>query len=95
MKTYRSVVDKWLHFDKNFTHKGICTALGIEEDKYILYLNKPWDYFTVSQMEKLAYLLEKDLPEVFWACYKKPYSEAAYDEKLLKTIQALERAGIK
>jgi hypothetical protein len=99
MKTeigYLSVIDKWLHYDKSFTHETVRKVIGVDDGKeYLKYLRRPWEYFTIIQMEKIAFLLDKDLTEVFWACFKRPYSEVAYDEKRLKLIQALEKAGIK
>ena len=46
-------------------------------------------------MEKIAYLLDKDIVEIFWACYKRPYADIAHDEEKVKLNQSLDRAGIK
>lgn len=95
-KVYRSVLEKWLHYDRDFTQETVRKIVKIEDVyEYVKALGKPWEYFTIVQMEKIAFLLEKDLTEVFWACYKRPYREAVYDEQRLKLIQAIEKAGIK
>lgn len=107
LKKPRTTIEKWLHFDRNYTHKQVYIPLKITPNRYVFYLERPWGYtiteegketytgFTIVQMEKMAYLLDKSITEVFWACYKKPYSEIHHDDKQLRVIAALERAGIR
>jgi len=91
-----SVIEKWLHHDNHYTYKQICELLGISATiTYSWYLKEPWKYFTIEQMGKIAFLLDKDIVEIFWACYKKPYSEILHDEKEVQLHQSLDRAGIK
>lgn len=91
----KSTIDKWLHFDNSYKPKQIEIALGITPKELQYYMESPWKYFTILQMEKLAFLLDKDLVEVFWACYKRPIEQVTGDLKRLQLIKALERSGIK
>lgn len=95
-REYLSVIEKWLHYDRDYTHRHVAKLLGYSATvDYVRKLRSPWKYFTIEQMEKLAFLLDKDLSEIFWACYKKPYAKIAHDEELVKLHQSLDRAGIK
>ena len=95
MSQPKSVLDNWLHYERNYTHKHVYVALDINPREYQYYLESPWRYFTVQDMEKLTVLLDKSISEIFWACYKKPYKEVAHDIKKLRLYAALERAGIR
>lgn len=95
IKKPRSTIDKWLHFDKAYTHKQVCHAIEFSTHHYHHALEKPWEYFTPALMEKLAFLADKTITEVFWACYKRPYKYIFEDNAKLRTMAALERAGIK
>ena len=93
---YLSVIEKWLHHDNNYSHSHVGELLGIPSTiVYSQQLREPWKYFTIYQMEKIAYLLDKDIVEIFWACYKRPYIDIVHDEEKVKLNQALDRAGIK
>ena len=70
-------------------------ALDIHPSAYKNYIKSPWKKFTIEHLEKIAFILNKDIVEVFWAAYKRPMSEIAHDEKKVKIHQALERQGIK
>jgi hypothetical protein len=91
----KSTIQKWLHFDRNYTNEQVYKALGIDPLMYKWYMEKPWEFFTIEQMEKLSFLLDKSLTEVFWACYKRPYKYIFEDNARLRISAALERAGIK
>lgn len=94
-KYYFSVIHKWLHFDKNHKKSDVREILGMKPMVYEHALEKPYDYFTITHIEKLSILLERDIAEVFYACYKKPIKDVIHDKKLVETMQALDRAGIK
>lgn len=91
----KSTIDKWLHHDRNYTNKQVYKALNIDGQQYRYYMEKPWEYFTIVQMEKLAFLLDKPVTEVFFACYKRPYKDIFNDDAQLRVAAALERAGIR
>jgi len=95
MQKPRSVIHKWLHFDKSYSVKQVRTVLGFEPSQYMSAMERPWEHFTVLHMEKIAYLLDKSVGEIFWACYKRPYSYIFEDDAKLRTVSALERAGIR
>ena len=90
-----STLDKWLHYDNDYSHVDVAKALKILPAKYPFYVKEPWNYFTIRDMEKIAFILDKDIVEVFWACYKKPIGHVVNDAKQLKITQALDRAGIR
>jgi hypothetical protein len=93
---YLSVIEKWLHHDNDYSYGHVGELIGVNTVLvYTQQLREPWKYFTIQQMEKIAYLLDKDIVEIFWACYKRPYTDIAHDEEKVKLNQALDRAGIK
>lgn len=58
-------------------------------------MEEPWKYFTILQMEKLAFLLDKEYVDVHWACFKRPLEKTLTDLSRLQLIKALERSGIR
>lgn len=68
--------------------------LGIPPKQYRYVMNEPWNYLTVKQMEKIAYLVDKPLLDIFFACSKRPYKDIAHDIEKLRVAAALERSGI-
>tara|TARA_R110000824_G_scaffold390484_1_gene586950 strand:- start:239 stop:535 length:297 start_codon:yes stop_codon:yes gene_type:complete len=95
-KKYLSVIEKWLHHDHEYGYQELTDLLDISARiVYTTHLKEPWKHFTIVQMEKIAYLLDKDIVEIFWACYKRPYADIAHDEEKVKLNQSLDRAGIK
>ena len=90
-----STLDKWLHYDNDYSHIDIAKALKLDPKKYQVYVKHPWRYFTIDNIEKIAFILDRDLVEVFWAAYKKPIGYVVNDAKQLKITQALDRAGIR
>jgi hypothetical protein len=72
----------------------IADLLKIDHRAFRHCMERPWNHITIMQMEKIAILLEKDVVEVFWACYKRPLKEMA-EKKQLELYLALERQGIR
>jgi len=93
-ETPKSVIDKWINFDSGVDKSTAMRVLDIPDRKYRHFMEKPWKHFTIEHMKKASILANRSLIEVFWACYKKPYSEIADDDDQIRLNQALERAGI-
>lgn len=89
-----SVIEKWLHHDKNFTYSDVSAVLDVDSRWYVIAIRAPWDFITPSMMEKLSVLVDKPLPEVFWACWMRPEHMTEGDEGRLRAISALNKAGI-
>jgi len=95
IKKPRSVIDKWIHFDRGFKHADVAHAIGVELGWYSVALERPWDHFTPSMMQKMSILLDRPLPEVFWACWMKPESDIKEDRRLLDALAVLNKAGVR
>jgi hypothetical protein len=46
-------------------------------------------------MQKMSILLDRPLPEVFWACWMKPESDIKEDRRLLDALAVLNKAGVR
>lgn len=93
---FLSVIEKWLHKDNDYSNQYIIDLLKLNDlGTYRKYLKSPRENFTIADMEKLAFLLDKNIVEIFWACYKRPYAEIIHDEEQVKLNQSLDRAGIR
>jgi hypothetical protein len=91
----RSVIEKWLHYDRDFTPLVVRDVLHLDTYRYDKLLSNPSEHLTIKKMETLAALLGKDIIEVFFAAYRKPYSEISHDLNAVKLNDALEQLGIK
>lgn len=89
-----STIDKWLHFDRNYTHQQVYKLLDITPQSYSAFLQKPTK-FEIGHVEQLAYLLDKDIPEVFYCLYKPRLSDNPDDLKKFKLVRTLSKLGIK
>lgn len=89
-----SVIEKWLHHDNKFTISELASLLGVEPSWYKLAIRAPWDHVTPAMMEKMAVLLYRPLPEVFWACWMRPEHMTTSTAKL-EAIAALNKMGVK
>ena len=90
-KIVKSVIDKWLHEENGYSKQEIRALLKLGVVEYEHYLERPRDYFTVAQMEKIAVLVNRNIAEVFFGCYKRPIGEIINDPKKIETNQALDR----
>jgi len=89
-----STIDKWLHYDKNYTRARVSKLLGKEPTWYFTALHRPYKYFSVEDMEKIAVLVDRSVITVFWACWLRPRKEIGSSERDVNLLRALERLGI-
>lgn len=89
-----STIDKWLHYDKNYTRSRVSKLLGKEPTWYFTALHRPYKYFSVEDMEKIAVLVDRSVITVFWACWLRPRKEIGSSERDVNLLRALERLGI-
>ncbi len=66
-----SALEKRLHYEKTYNKKSVATLLGLSGQDYAYAMEKPHIHITVEMMEKLSILLECDVLEVFWLCYRR------------------------
>lgn len=94
MKKYntpKSVIDKWLHYDRNITRKSMCELLGIDPRSYSHALEAPRKHFTAEHMAKISAITKKDIAVVFWACFHRPINSVIDNDKERRKIEAVER----
>ena len=89
-----STIDKWLHYDKNYTRGRVSKLLGKEPTWYFTALHRPYKYFSVEDMERIAVLVDRSVITVFWACWLRPRKEIGSSERDVNLLRALERLGI-
>lgn len=91
----RSVIEKWLHSDNTFKPSVVRDLLNLDRFLYERMLVDPTEVLTIKHMETLGALLDKDIIEVFFGAYRKPYIEIAHDPNKVKINNALDKLGIK
>jgi hypothetical protein len=89
----KSVIDKWLFYDRTYTPQLVTKILEIKPLQLASYMSHPRIHFTIHQMERIAPLVGKDIVEVFWACYIEDMLTMAEKDKL-DLYYALQRNGI-
>lgn len=89
-----STIDKWLHYDRNYTRARVSKLLGKEPTWYFTALHRPYKYFSVEDMEKIAVLVDRSVITVFWGCWLRPRKEIGGNERDVNLLRALERLGI-
>jgi|VirMetMinimDraft_7_1064189.scaffolds.fasta_scaffold75170_4 hypothetical protein len=90
----KSIIEKWLHQDRTFKKSVLAELFEMSRDRYEKALETPHKYFTVSDIDKIASLTDKDIVECFFAVWKRPYALVAHDLKKLELLTAIEQMGL-
>lgn len=89
-----SKLEKVLHFDRGYKREDVANVLGIGGKEYEAIMLTPWKNVKLEMLGKLAVLLEMNVIEVFWICYRQNIVSLE-DERKLEAMLIVDRLNLR